>query len=349
MLLLAATEIVTDGPALTSDPTPSLSSTVPSISSDALALRWSRVDRSLSLTTNFTTSIQFHIPDSPIDLTFTSFGWPLIYSTVYETIDLAVDQIKTSVALHPTESITNGFFRQRHGELVIIVYAYPGHQVTWYLLYQLLLGIQYWTSQFEKSTEMRFHIEVEGKGRVGYGSLWDLGMGGSNIARRAVNATSQQSPTTSVSKLALTNSTDSARSPLPNEAYLVFSYHFYGRRVPEAAMLACFQRARQSIGLHVQYSPLFTIPNNRFQHGAAGSPMLVGVQAFPRKTITWLLLDRILTQVQAYMVGKDQLWECRFNFEIAPVMAPHGWGFVKYSAPTSERSRRTIESETLES
>ena len=259
-----------------------------------------------------------------------------------ETVDLAVNRISSNVALHPTESITDGFFRQRHRGLAILIYEYAGEQVTWYLLYLLLLGIEYWTSQLGRSTELRFDVDVEGEGRVGYGSLWDVVRGGSNIARRAVNATTQQWAGAEISKLALTNSTDSVPSSIPNEGYLVFSYHFFGTRIPEPGLSAYFRAVRRSISLNVQYHPLVHIPDGRFRDRTAESPFSVTIDAYARKTISWLLLDRILSHVEADLGNEGLLRECRFEFEIAPVMDPHGHGSVRYSPVRSERSRRTV-------
>ena len=341
ILLVAATEIVTSVSALPSDPTPPLSSRTLSIPNDFVAPQLPRVHRPLSLINNFTASVQFHIPDSPIDLTFTSFGWPLVASTIHETANLAVDRISTNVDLHPTDSIANGIFRQRHRDLVIIVHEYVGKQVTWYLLRQLLLGIEYWTVYLGRSTELEFEIDVAGKGRVGYGALRLTENGGSDIARRAINATTLHGGVTSTSKLGLTNLTGSMPSPIPNEGYLSFSYHFFGLPVSEFAMSTCFRTARQSIGLNLLYHPLGLIPNGRFQHRPAYSPISVIVEAFPDKRISWLLLDRVLSHVKGHMISQRSLWECWFEFEIAPITEPHGRGYLKYS-PRSERSRRTI-------
>lgn len=126
---------------------------------------------SLSLPENLTASNHFHIPDTPIDLTFTFLGRPLTFITIVETVKLAIIEISIDVDLHPTDSITNGFFQQRYEGLAIRIHQYVGKQVTLSSLNQLLLGIQYFLSQLRRSCELRFEIDVPDKGRVGYGSL----------------------------------------------------------------------------------------------------------------------------------------------------------------------------------
>ena len=141
---------------------------------------------SLPLIKNLTGSAQFHIPGTDITLSFTTFGRPLNFVTVFQILDLALEGTKTIATLHPSRSITDGFFRQEHDGLEIKIHEYLGSRITWRLLRTLLLGMQYYAFQHSGCNEQRFEIYVEGKGRVGFGSLWHTGPEGSTVAKRSV-------------------------------------------------------------------------------------------------------------------------------------------------------------------
>ena len=194
--------------------TPSSSSSSSSDNNDiaAAALHLLNVNTSLSLLPhqNFTTAavnihnnaLHFHIPDTPFNLTITTFGRPLVFARISTIVDIALNDIASNVDLRPTEPITDGFFRLAHDGLEISIYRYVGVRegvINWYWLHQLLLGIGYWESRDRRPCEVAFeivmmegHDEDEG-GIVGYGSLWDRGRlvigdsDGDDFAKRAVN------------------------------------------------------------------------------------------------------------------------------------------------------------------
>ena len=296
-------------------------------------------NNSLPLVGNFTPNIQFHIPDSPIDLDITFIGGPLRLGDVVNIVELALDAIYPNVDHHPTEPITNGFFRQRHDGLEIQVYQYAGRVITWYLLERLILGINYYTSQRSTPVELRFEIYVMGRGRVGYGSLWrnDLVDDGTDVAkkRRAVIAhtTSPRLSTARISKPALTVSNPSSIiSPsLLNDSRIIFSYHLFGPAIPESVITLCFRRARESIRARLQRNPLDSIPDNAFEYSLFHIPLFISITAYPGKEISWRLLDRILQVVSAEIVGERLLQGCEFEFEIDPFLEPHGHGYLEYS------------------
>ena len=346
MSLAAATGIVNQHARLSTlpaDPTPSPPSSSSSLSGNPFALGLPNANHSLSLIENPTAprSRKFHIPDSPIDLTLTSFGSPLVYDTVYETIELALDEIANYVALFPTDSITGGLFRWRYDGLEIKVYEYVDREITWYLLNQLLLGIQYWASKLSESCEIRFEIDVQDEGRVGYGSLLEISPWGSDVAKRAANDTSQPLSITSVSDPALTNSTNSSLSPILNDPHLILSYHFFGPRIPGAEVSECFRLARRSIRAMVLRHPSDYIPDGWFDFRAPGSPVSVGVEAYAGNEISWLLLDWILHDVAADLISEGHLFECEFEFEVHPLEDPRGYGDLSYDPEVRDLSRRT--------
>ena len=308
-----------------------------SVSGDSIALPLLNVNHSLSLPETLTACIHFHIPDTSIELNFTAFGRPLIYRTVLETLELATDEITTNVILHPVESIMDGFFRQRHEGLEIRIYEYVGKQVTWFLLNQVFWGIEYFALQVRRLREMRFEIEVEDKGRVGHGSLWDTDLEDKDDAKRAVNRTSQHLPMTSISKPALTNPNPSLLSPIPNESNLIVSYHFFGPTLPEPAISTCLRSARQSIRTNVQHHPHDDLPDGFFQYRADDSDLSIGVKAYADNQISWLLLEHILRVISDDLIGEHHLWACEFEFEIYPFEEPYGHGALDHDpdAPSS--------------
>lgn len=286
-------------------------------------------DHSLSLTEDHTAGIIFHIPDTAIDLELLFFGRPLRFGTVVAIIDLASDAISTDIVLHRAESITNGFFQYRHEGLTIAIRQYVGKHITWYCLNELLLGIEYYVSQLRRACELRFEIEVAGVGKVGYGSL----LQGSDVAKRAVNETSKQPPTISLSKPVLTEPNRSLLSPIPNRSDIVFSYHFFGQTIPETAISLCIRMARQSIRTKVQLLPHQHIPDGYFHYQADGSLVSVSIEALADNEISWILLDLILRNVGADLISQHHLWACEFEFESYPYEKSLGHGFLHYDIP----------------
>ena len=290
-------------------------------------------NNSLLLVGNFTPSVQFHIPESPIDLDITFLGQPLMIWDVVDIVELALHEIAPNVDLRPTEPITYGFYQQHHNGLEIKVYQYAGRIITWYLLERLILGINYYMTQRTRPVELRFEINVMGRGRVGYGSLWQVvHVDGTAVAKRAVvHEPPQQLSIASISKPALTASNRSSISPALNDSHIIFSYYLFGPPIPEAIITLCFNRARQSIRANLQRDPDQSIPGNSFQYSLDYVPVFVNVTAYPGKQISWLLLDRILREVSVDIIGEHHLRGCEFEFQIDPFPEPHGHGFLEYS------------------
>ena len=321
--------------ALPSGPIPSPSSTPSSVFSDSLVIQLPPANNPLSPLNNFTANIQFHIPDSPIDLAITTFGKPLSSRTLNEIVELALDHISSVVALHPTESITNGFFRQNHEGLEITIHQYGGKQISWYFLDLLLLGIQCYASQLGRACEIRFGIDVEDQGRVGHGSLWQIGPGGNDVAKRAADETPRQLSLVRVPKPAPTKLNDSSIPPPLNDSNIIFSYHFFGRPIAGPAMSLCFENARRRIRTDVQLHPNNPIPNGRFEYRLDSTSLLVGVEAYAGNEISWLLLDHILRDVSARS-SYQHLGECEFEFELDPFMEEYGRGYFGYFSAASD-------------
>lgn len=324
---------------LPSDPMPISQSTVPSVSSNPFVLRLPDENGTLCFTENCTTNIHFHIPDSPIDLTFTAVGSTVSFRSVFDTVSLALDEIATNVAFHPAESIMGRSFRQTHDGLEIKIYQSVDAQITWYLLHQLLLGVQYFASH-KRSCELRFEIDVAGKGRVGQGSLWNIGPKASDVAKRAVNETSQHLAISSVLKPALPNSTHPLLSPILNETHITYTYHFFGPPLSELLVRTCFALAREYIRTEVELYPHNPIPYDTFQFRVGRSPISVSVEAYADKNIWWLLLDNILRDVSSDLLAERHQFESVFEFEIGPLQAPYGRGFLEYDPVASDTSRR---------
>lgn len=323
-----------------SDPIPNLSSTPYSVpGGNSIALHLLNANHSLPFPGNFTANIHFHIPDTLIDLVFTLLGRPLSFTTVSETVELAIDDIATNVNLHPAESITNGVFRQVHDGVTIRIRQYTGKEITWSLLNELLLGMIYFTSELRRSCELRFEIEFSAQGRVGHGSIGSADLESKEVAKGAVNGTSKKRPVTSIPKPPLTNSTHSLLSTTLYEISLIFSYHFYGPSIPEPALSSCFTLARQSIRTNVQLHPQDALPDGLFQYRADGSGVSIGIKAYADKEISWRLLDRILQDVGADLTG-GHLWACDFEFEFFPSEELFGHGSLEYSPAVGEVSRR---------
>lgn len=318
--------------ALSSGPKPS-PSTPSSGFSNSNGLQLPSTNFSLSPLNNFTASIQWHIPDSPIDLIFTSFGEPLSLRALIVIVGLALDEISSILVLHPTESITNGLFRYIHQGLEIAIYQDEGKQLTWYLLDLLLLGIQSYASQHRRAGEMRFDIRVEDQGKVGYGSLWRTDPGGSDVGRRSVNMTSPQLSIVRIPRPVLTGQTNnSSASPIPNDSNIIFSYHFSGQPISGGVMSLCFQNARQRIRADVQDHPHDPIPYGVFDYSVDSSHLHISVEVYPGNQISWLLLDQILHDVGRKLVGEHHLLECKFEFELDPFLETYGQGYVGYSS-----------------
>ena len=290
-------------------------------------------NNSLSLVGNATPSVQFHIPDSPIDLDITFLGRPLTLSAVVDVIQLALDRIAGNVDLRPAESIIDGVFWQRHNGLEISIYNYGSKEISWYLLDRLLLGINYWTSQRVRPVEMQFEFDVMGRGRVGYGLLWYVGyVDGADVAKRSVvNKPPQQLSIASISKPALTASNQSSLSPTLKDSQINFSYYLVGPPIPAPAITLCFSRARQSIRANVTSNPNQSITDNAFEYSLDFIPIVISVTAYPGNQISWLFLDHILRDVSADIINQHHLRGCEFEFEIHPFREPYGHGYLEYS------------------
>ena len=303
-------------------------------SNPALPLGSPDTNDSLSLVANFTPSVQFHIPDSPIDLDITFHGRQLTLWAVVDVVELALDAVAPNVDLRPTEAIPDDFFQKSPSGLEIGVYRYPRREITWYLLERLILGINYYISQRVRPVELRFEIDVMGRGRVGYGSLWHSNhVDGTDVAKRAVapDPPQQLSIASSISKPALTESNHSSISPTLNDSHIIFSYYLFGPPVPEPAITLCFSRARQSIRANLQRDPDESIPDNSFEYSLDRIPLVINVTAYPGKQISWLLLDHVLREVSVDIIGEHHLRGCEFEFEIDPFLEPHGHGYLEYS------------------
>lgn len=337
--------------AVPSDPIPSPSSTPYSVPGDSIALQSLNAYHSLSPQKNLTANIQFRIPGSLINLTFTSFGSLIRFKTAMETLELAINEISTIVNQHPSGSITDGYFKQRHEGLVLLIFQNDGKQVTWTLLNQLLLGIQYYAFQVKKLKEMQFEIDVEGQGRVGDGSLWSTDLllqEGIDVAKRDGAETSQPRGMASISRPVLVTLNHSVLLlPIPDESRITFSYHLYGPVLPESLIDACFDLARQSIRTHVQMHPLAELPGGFFRYRADGSDVSISIHAYADKEISWLLLDDILRQMHADLTDERLLSACEFEFEIAPSQEVYGYGSLEYDPASilfANRSHTTASS-----
>ena len=276
-------------------------------------------------------SIHFFIPDTSIDLTFTYLGRRLTYPTVVETLELATDEIATSVSRYPAEPITNGFFQKVHEGVTVRLHQYTGKQLTWSLLNQLLSGIDYYLSQLKKSYELRFEIDVS-EDRVGYGSLWYTGLEGSDVAKRAVSVPSQALSIINISTLAVAHSNHSLLLPILIEDGIGFSFHFFGPVMPEDLLVACFRLARQSIRTNVQLHAHDDIPNAHFSYRADNSPVSITIEAYVDNEITWLLLDHVLRDMSRHLIRERHLWGCIFEFEVHRFERPLGHGVLLYDA-----------------
>lgn len=307
--------------------------------SDSNGLQLPSASFSLSPLNNFTTRTQFHIPDSPIDLIFTTFGKPLALRALIVIVGLALDEISSIVTLHPTESITNGLFRQINQGVEIVIYQDEGKQLTWYLLDLLLLGIQSYASKHKRAREMRFDVRVEDQGKIGYGSLWRTDPGLSHVARRSVNMTSPQLSIVRIPKPMLTDqSNHSSASPILKDGSIIFSYHFSGRPISGGVMSLCFQHARERIRADVEHRPHDPIPHGMFDYRVEGSYLHISIEAYPGNQISWLLLDHILHDVKRELVDEHPLWECEFEFELDPFLETYGRGYLGYSSHAASDS-----------
>ena len=321
--------------AVPSDPPPSPSSTSYTVPGEFITLQSLNSYRSLPSHGNLTVGTHFHVLDSEVDLIFTNFGGRLIFTTAFETVRLAINKISPNVEHHPDDAITDGFFQQRHEGLSLRVHQYVDKSITWSLLNQVLSCLrEYFIIQPQRLRDMHFEIEVEDEGRVGYGSLWSTGLSeGSDVATRDVNETSQPQRMLSISKPALTKSNDLLLLPVPKESRIIFSYHFYGPEIPESLIEACFDLARQNIRTHVQRHPHDKLPGGFFQYSADGSDVFIEIHAYGNNQISWLLLDDLLREINADLIGERHLNACELEFEIPPLEGPYGHGSLMYDPP----------------
>ncbi|KAM0799432.1 hypothetical protein BDR22DRAFT_822421 [Usnea florida] len=293
------------------------------------ALQLFNASHSLSLHENLTFSARYHIPDTTIDLVF-ALGTSLDLNLVLDTLELAADKIATDVALHPTTAITNGFFQQRHEGVVIRFHQYVDKQITWSLLGHLLLGIWQFFSRLGSACELRFEIDVENDGRVGFGSLWHIGLEDNDVERRAVNESGHQLSTVNTSNSALSDSNHVFPLHVPDEHRVIFSYHFFGEAIPASALSTCFGLARQSIRTNLQLRPDEEIPGGTFRSSPDSSRVTIGIEAYIGREFTWLLLDQILLNMSEDLIGRGPSFTCTFEIDVYPYDEPYGYGFLWY-------------------
>ena len=284
---------------------------------------------SLSLQDNLTHVACYHIPGTTINLEL-ALGTPLNFNTVLKTMELADNKIATDATLHPTTPITDGFFQQRHQGIVIRFHQYLDKQITWSLLGHLLLGIRQIFSLSGTACELRFEIDVENDGRVGFGSLWHNGREGNDVEKRAVNEGAHQLSIVNTSTLAPTNANHIFPLHLPNEHRVIFSYHFFGSAIPAAALSTCFGLARENIRTNLQLRPDEEIPGGTFRSNPDCSRVTIGIQADIGRGITWLLLDQILRNMSEDLIGSRPSFTCDFDIDVYPYEEPYGHGFLWY-------------------
>ena len=298
------------------------------------ALQLFNASHSLSLHENLTFSARYHIPDTTIDLVF-ALGTSLDLNTVLDTLELAADKIATDVALHPITAITNGFFQQRHEGMVIRFHQYVDKQITWSLLGHLLLGIWQFFSRLRSACELRFEIDVENDGRVGFGSLWYTGLEGNDVEKRAVNESTHLLSAVNTSSPALNDSNHDFPLHLPNEHRVIFSYHFFGMAIPASALSTCFRIARQSIRTNLLLRPDEEIPGGTFRTNPDSSRVTIGIEAYMGREITWFLLDQILRNMSEDLIGRGPSFICTFDLDVYPYDEPYGHGFLGYNLATT--------------
>ena len=284
---------------------------------------------SSSLQGNITFIARYHIPDTTIQLEF-ELGTPLDFNTVIETIERAAYNIAIDVALHPATPITSGSFEQRHEGMVIRFHQHVGKQITWSMLDLLLLGIRQFFSLLGSACTLRFEIDVENDGKVGYGSLWHIGLESNDIEKRAVNENSHQLSILNTSRPAPTNANLVFPLHLPNEHRVIFSYHFFRTAIPASALSTCFRLARQSIHTNLELRPIEEISGGTFKSNPDCSRVTIGIEAYVGKEITWLLLDQILRNMSEDLIGSRSSHTCDFDIDVYPYDEPYGHGFLWY-------------------
>lgn len=299
------------------------------IAKPSSTLQLLNASHSLSLQGNLTLIAQYHIPDTTIDLAY-ALGTLLNLNTVIETMELAAENIAIDVTLRPATPITNGFFQQRHEGIGIRLHQYVGKQITWSLLGHLLLGIRQFFSLLGGACELRFEIELEGDGRVGYGSLWHTGLEGNDVEKRTVNQSAHQLSIQNVSKPALTDSNDIFPLRLPDEHRIIFSYHFFGKSIPKSALSTCFTLARQRIRNNLQLRPNEDIPGGAFRSNPDSSRVTIGIETYLGREISWLLLDQILRDMSEDLISRHRWLTCEFDIEVYPYEEQHSHGFLSY-------------------
>lgn len=315
-------------------PAPTFSSTPYTAPGDSITLESLNSSQSLPHHQNLTVDVRFP-PGSEIDLIFTAFGGRLSFTTAWEIMNQAIHIISANLMLHPTECITGGVFQQRHEGLSLRVHQYLGKDITWFSLNHILLCLQeYLTTQPQRLRDMQFEIDVD-ESRVGYGSLWSIGLSkGNDVAKRDIDKKSQPLQMLSTSRPgAQIESNHSLLLPVPNESQIIFSYHFYGPEIPESLIEACFDLARQSIRTHVQTHPQDELPGSSFRYSADGSDVSIEIHAFADREISWLLLDNLLREINADLIDERHLYACEIEFEIPPLKIPYGYGSLVYDPP----------------
>lgn len=279
-----------------------------------------------------TAASHYHIADTPLNLTFTTFGRSIASGLVFKTMEAAIDEISASRRVHPTKSITHGSFQHRYNDLEINVHEYANKQITWVTLDQLLLGLEYFTRNFINSRVLEFEIDLEGMGRVGYGSLRYTDVHSLALTERAVVNNLPQLPNIEISPSIHSNSSTDLPLPISKDDNdnIIFSFHLFGQTIPASAITSTYRLARHTISDNVRLHPNNDVPNGFFRHKPDDSRVELIVVADMDKQLTWMLLDNILEKLAAKRWGPGLYRELVFNFEIRPFHESYGAGSVRY-------------------
>lgn len=300
-------------------------------------------------TTNLSSSVpsslsaysRYHISDTPIDLIFTFFGDPIPPGLVFREVERVIDEISANLSLHPTESMTHGSFEQHRDGLEINIFEYSGKQVTWFSLHQLLLGLEHFTSTYKNSRELEFEIDIAGKGRVGYGSLWYKAPPGLGLEERAIVETLQHYEVNS-SHSSQNDSRHHLLLPTLLDEHVILSFHFFGQAIPESAVTNLVRRARQAIITNVRLYPGEDVPDGLFVFQLDGTRVNLVVKATVGKELTWLLLNEVLAKLAAHRWREHFLQEFDFDYEIPPFEETYGSGSVRYLPHNGSSSATTL-------
>jgi len=228
----------------------------------------------------------------------------------------------------------------------IIVAAHTDSAVTYAQLFAVLDGLREFMlgGEKQKSRNIQFDIEVEGKGKVGLGLVWHespstvVGSGNGS----SLNATSLRLPTANSSlvnsSLPLVVASDRIWVPIPGTSIMLV-FDFFGDPIPPAEYEKAFAASNLEIIDWICQHGNEPIPHDRFEYD--NSDAHVVVVANRGVPLTWVELFQILQGLHGFVTGNPPHYQI-LHYEIYKGLDIIGFGLLWYDTPKAQVSAATI-------